>query len=87
MTGVFSCSWLFTAGRAKALEANTVKARPKISFEVFMVIAPDRLSGVLTRYGGNATPLEFIKKSMRLVPIIAEIDSCNSGVWLLWRGQ
>jgi hypothetical protein len=35
------------AGRAKALEAKTEKARPKISLEVFMVVAPDRLEVVV----------------------------------------
>ena len=30
---------------------------------------------LLTRYGDNATPLGFIKKSMRVVLIIVEIDS------------
>jgi hypothetical protein len=34
---------LGSCGEAKALEASTEKARPKISFEVFMVVAPDRL--------------------------------------------
>jgi hypothetical protein len=63
------------AGSAKALEARTEKARPKISLEVFMMVAPDRISRLLTRYGGHATPLGFIKKSMRVVLTIVEIDS------------
>jgi hypothetical protein len=40
MAELFRTSELVTAGSAKALEVSTEKARPKIRFEVFMVIAP-----------------------------------------------
>ncbi|HEX8543331.1 MAG TPA: hypothetical protein VF671_16720 [Pseudomonas sp.] len=67
-----------TAGRAKALDASTEKARPKISLLVFM-ISYSTSNLFATRYEANATRLTFIKKLIGLLAIIAKNDSTPQG--------
>ncbi len=78
------------AGSAKAVEARTEKARPKISLVVFMMCLQFGSGELSSRYGGNVTELVIIKKLIGLLPTIAKNDSKShrpffgpfSGEWL-----